>query len=136
MVGRQPFFPKLCLPACVRLVQRVTEEILRVGIVVEESFVEGVAEETLYREVMYDKAIGAPVEKQPEIGYADQHHADAVTAQPRNIHVLVVGIVVAAPLPVDLLVTPCQPEQEREIQHDGYDHQQAVPDVELTYYVP
>lgn len=81
----------------------------------EESFVEGVAEETLYREVMYDKAIGAPVEKQPEIGYADQHHADAVTAQPRNIHVLVVGIVVAAPLPVDLLVAPRQPEQEREI---------------------
>ena len=36
-----------------------------------------------------------------------------------------------APLPVDLLVAPRQPEQEREIQHDGCDHQQAVPDVEL-----
>ena len=48
----------------------------------EESFVQGVAEKTLHREIVYDKAIGAPVEKQPEIGYADQRHADAVTAQP------------------------------------------------------
>ena len=83
MVGRQSFLPELGLPACIRLVQRVSEKVLRVGIVLKESFVQGVAEKTLHREIVYDdKAIGAPVEKQPEIGYADQRHADAVTAQP------------------------------------------------------
>lgn len=76
------FLPELGLPACIRLVQRVSEKVLRVGIVLKESFVQGVAEKTLHREIVYDETVGASVEKQPEIGYADQRHADAVTAQP------------------------------------------------------
>lgn len=97
----------------------MAEKVLRIWVVVKESFVKGIGKETLYREVVHNKAVRITVEEQPKIGGSDQHHADAVLAQPRNVHVLVVGIIVAVPLGVESFIVPDQSEQEYEIRDDG-----------------
>ena len=113
------------------LLRRITEKILRIRIVVKESFVKGIAEKALYGEVMNNETIGASVKKQPKIDCPNQYHSNTVLTQPRNVQVLIIGVIVAAPLQIVFLITPCQSEQECEICNDGEDHHKAVSDIEL-----
>ena len=58
----------------------MAEKTLCVWVVVKEPFVQSIAKETLYHEVVCDKAVGTAVKKQPEIGCADQYYPDTVLA--------------------------------------------------------